>query len=116
MGRILVVEDEFLLAAYIGGLIEDEGFDVIGPTGMLDEAVKLAQDEELDGALLDVNIVGGPIDDVAEILANRGVPFVFVTGYSRDHLPMKFRHWTMIGKPFDDRTLIAQAKRFAAAR
>lgn len=114
MGRILVVEDEFLLAAHIGGLMEDEGFDVIGPTGMLDEAVKIARDEELDAALLDVNIVGGPIDDVAEILADRGVPFVFVTGYSRDHLPKKFREWTMVSKPFDDRALIEQAKRLTA--
>jgi DNA-binding response OmpR family regulator len=114
MGRILVVEDEFLLALYIGGLMEDEGFEVIGPTGMLDEAVKLARDEDLDGALLDVNIVGGPIDDVAEILAGRGVPFIFVTGYSRDHLPMKYREWTMVSKPFDDKALIKEAKQFAS--
>ena len=106
MRRIMVVEDEFLLAAHIAGLLEDAGFEVIGPTGTLDEALKLAKDEELDGALLDVNIVGGPINDVAETLAGRGVPFVFVTGYARDHLPLKFRETTIVAKPFDDRLLV----------
>ena len=113
MPRILVIEDEFLLAAHIGGLLEDDGFDVIGPVGTLAEAVKLANDEELNGALLDVNIVGGRVDDVADILARRGVPFVFVTGYGRDHLPLNFRDAFIVNKPFDDKNLLARVRGFS---
>src|SRR6266702_6234692 len=89
--RILVVEDEFLLAAHIGSILEDDGLEVIGPVGTLSEALKLARDEELDGALLDVNLDGGRVDDVVDILDRRHVPFVFVTGYGRDDLPPSFR-------------------------
>jgi DNA-binding response OmpR family regulator len=112
MTRILVIEDEFLLAAHIGGLLEEDGFDVIGPVGTLAEAVKLAEDEELCGALLDVNIVGGRVDDVADILARRGVPFVFVTGYDRDHLPIHFREAFIVNKPFDDQDLLRRVRGF----
>ncbi len=112
MSNILVIEDEFLLAAHIGGVLEDDGFDVIGPVGTLDEAVKLAEDEELHGALLDVNIVGGRVDDVADILARRGVPFVFVTGYGRDHLPPNFRDAFGVNKPFDDQDLLKRVREF----
>lgn len=115
MGRILVVEDEFFLAAHIGGLLEDNGFEVIGPTGMHDEALVLARGTTLDGALLDVNIVGGPIDAVAESLAARYVPFVFVTAYTRDHLPQRFRETTIIAKPFDDSLLVAHVRLLTSA-
>ena len=114
MSRILVIEDEFLLAAHIGGILEDDGFDVIGPVGTLAEAVKLANDEELHGALLDVNIVGGRVDDVADILASRGVPFVFVTGYGRDHLPPNFRDAFIVNKPFDDKNLLERVRGFTS--
>lgn len=115
MGRILVVEDEFLLASHITVVLESAGHEVIGPVGMLLEAVKLATDEELDGALLDVNIFGGPIDNVADVLNRRSVPFIFVTGYSRDNLPEKFRDATIVDKPFSDWDLISQARRFLPA-
>ena len=115
MSRILVIEDEFLLAAHIGGLLEDDGLDVIGPVGTLAEAVKLANDEELNGALLDVNIVGGRVDDVADILSRRGVPFVFVTGYGRDHLPPNFRDAFVVNKPFDDKDLLKRVRGFSDA-
>lgn len=114
-GAILVVEDEFLLADHIGSLLEAAGFEVIGPTGMHDEALTLAQRATLSAALLDVNIIGGPIDDVAETLAARGVPFNFVTAYSRDHLPPRFRKTTIVSKPFDDRRLVDHVQRLTTS-
>lgn len=107
MRRILVVEDEFLLADHITELLEDKGFEVVGPTGTQDEALMLAKRAHIDGALLDVNIVGGPIDAVAETLAARGVPFVFVTAQERDRLPARFRDRAIIAKPFEDGLLVA---------
>ena len=103
MRRILVVEDEFLLAAHIGSVLEDEGLEVVGPVGTLAEALKLARDEKLDGALLDLNLDGGRVDDVAEILDRRHVPFIFVTGFGRDDLPPGFRESIIVSKPFNDK-------------
>lgn len=109
--RILVVEDEFLLAAHIGSVLEDEGLEVVGPVGTLSEALKLARDESLDAALLDLNLDGGRVDDVAEILDRRHVPFVFVTGFGRDDLPPGFRESIIVSKPFNDKELLKQVHR-----
>ena len=115
MQRILVVEDEFLVAIHIGSLLEDDGLQVVGPVGSLREAVKLASDENLDCALLDINIVGGRIDEVADILARRHVPFMFLTAYGRDHLPKNFSDATLVAKPFIDRNLLEKVHHITAA-
>lgn len=114
MRRILVIEDEFLVAARIDSILTDEGLEVVGPVGALDEALKLANAEDLDGALLDVNIYGGRVDDVAAILESRGVPFIFVTSCERDDLPRDFRDVTNVAKPFRDRDLLREVRRLAA--
>ena len=106
MKRFLVVEDEFFIAGHIAWLLEDDGAEVVGPVGSLDEATALARNEQLDGALLDLNIHGGPIDQVATILASRGVPFVFVTAYGPDRLPRDFRQSQIVSKPFADEVLL----------
>jgi DNA-binding response OmpR family regulator len=111
MQRFLVIEDEFFVAAHIDDLLRAEGLDVIGPVGTLNEAKLLARDETLDGALLDVNIVGGRVDDVADILTHRDVPFLFVTSCERRELPMKHREATMVHKPFKDADLMRAVRR-----
>jgi DNA-binding response OmpR family regulator len=111
MQRILVVEDESLIALHIAELLEDHGFKVIGPVATLSDAIVLASRERLDGALLDVNIIGGPIDDVANILDRRGVPFIFVTANGRDDLPGRFIDSTLVRKPFVPRDLIREIRR-----
>jgi CheY-like chemotaxis protein len=115
MQRILVVEDEFLVAIHIGSILEDDGLQVVGPVGSLMEAIKLASNENLDGALLDINIVGGRVDDVADILARRQVPFMFLTAYGRDHLPKNFSDATLVAKPFSDLNLLEQVHNITAA-
>jgi len=112
MQRILEIEDEFFVAAHIEHVLEGEGVEVIGPVGSLHEAMKLARTEDVDGALLDVNIDGGRIDDVAEILAQKQVPFIFVTAYGRDNLPAAHRDVTIVEKPFTDADLIREVRRF----
>jgi len=106
MQRFLVIEDEFFVAAHIDDLLRAEGLDVIGPVGTLDEAKLLARDETLDGALLDVNIVGGRVDDVADILTHRDVPFLFVTSCEYGDLPQNHREATVVQKPFKDGDLM----------
>jgi DNA-binding response OmpR family regulator len=111
MRRILVVEDEFLLAFHIQALLEEENVETVGPVGTLDDARKLADDETLDGALLDVNIVGGRVDDVVEILRRRDVPFLFVTANDADHLPPNCSAVVVVGKPFRDDDLLREVGR-----
>jgi DNA-binding response OmpR family regulator len=110
MPRILVVEDESMIALYIAEILEDHGFKVVGPVATLSGAIALARRERLDGALLDVNILGGRVDNVAEILNRRGVPFIFVTSNGRDDLPERFTNTTLVGKPFNPSNLIREIK------
>ncbi len=111
MRRILVVEDEFFLALHIQTLLEDEEVEIVGPVGTLDEARKLAEGETLDGALLDVNIDGGRVDDVVEILRHRDLPFLFVTANDADHLPPNCSEVVVVGKPFRDDDLLREVGR-----
>ncbi len=113
MQRFLVVEDEFLVAAHIECLLIDEGLEVIGPVGTLDEAKKLARDQAIDGALLDVNLGGARIDDVADILTRRKVPFLFVTAYGRDNLPESHQKTSVVDKPFNDEVLLREVRQLA---
>lgn len=78
--RVLVVEDEALVAMDMQMTVEEAGCIVVGPVGTVEEAMKLA-DEPLDCAILDVNLGGRSIQPVARILADRGVPHIYITGY-----------------------------------
>ncbi len=106
--RILVVEDSLLVAEMISDILELAGVTVVGPVGGIDKAMALARTAAVDGALLDVNL-GGPLSvPVAEILRDRGVPFVFLTGYSDPLvLPREFRDVPMLVKPFREGELSA---------
>ena len=114
MRRILVVEDEFFLALRIHTLLEDADVEIVGPVGTLEEARKLANDETLDGALLDVNIHGGRVDDVVEILRRHDVPFIFVTANDADHLPPNCSRVRVVAKPFRDDDLLREVIRLTS--
>jgi CheY-like chemotaxis protein len=112
MSRILVIEDEFFVAAHLDNVLSDSGHEVVGPVGTLDEATFLARVETLDGALLDVNLDGGRVDEVADILADRQVPFVFVTAYGVENLPPRHQNVGVVHKPFIDADLMREVRRF----
>ncbi|WP_296600652.1 response regulator [Phenylobacterium sp.] len=97
--RILVVDDEPLVAMLIEDLLRDEGVEVVGPASSLAQALELAGDPGLDGALLDVNLAGEFVYPVAEILRARDVPFAFVTGYGRAGLDPDFADAPVMPKP-----------------
>lgn len=80
--RILVVEDEGLIAMMVEDMLADLGAVVVGPAATIEEGLALAKSEALDAALLDVNVREQRIDPVAEALRARSVPLVFATGYS----------------------------------
>jgi CheY-like chemotaxis protein len=80
--RILIVEDEIVLAMIIEEMVIELGYQPVGPASTVEAALALSG-EDLDGAILDMNLgASGPSTPVAEKLRSRGVPFVFATGYS----------------------------------
>lgn len=106
--RVLIVEDNFLLAEVTKDLLEQNGCTVVGPTGWLDSALKLARVEQLDGAILDINLHGERSFSVAEVLSERGIPFMFVTGYDDAAIvPAALRLTRRLSKPVSDQQLLA---------
>jgi CheY-like chemotaxis protein len=105
--RVLVVEDNLLLAEVTRLLLEDSGCAVVGPAGRLQRGLKLAQDGPIDGAILDINLHGEMSFPIAEVLSARSVPFIFVTGYEdRSIVPLAFRSAPRLDKPVTDEQLL----------
>jgi len=103
--RVLVVEDEMMVSMLIEDMLADMGCEVVGPASRLDEAMELVGSTELDCAVLDVNLGGQPIFPVAELLAARGVPFVFATGYGDAGLRDIDKGAPVLQKPFRESDL-----------
>jgi len=98
--RILIVEDEPLLSMDMEASLTEAGCEVCGPAGTVDKAKRLIAGTECDAALLDANLAGHSVDELAAALTQRNIPFAFVTGYGREALPQGFREAIMLGKPF----------------
>ena len=97
--RILVVEDEFLLALEVEAALASFGCFVAGPFAKLGKALVAARATRLDGAVLDINLNGEMVYPLAEFLDMAGVPFVFLTGYVPTDLPERFRRFRRLQKP-----------------
>lgn len=101
--RILVIEDESLVAMLLETILDDMGCTVVGPESNVDDGLIAATTEaSLDAALLDVNVAGREVFPIAEALRTRGVPFVFSTGYGEAGLPEHWRGNPTIQKPFTE--------------
>ncbi|HET6469264.1 MAG TPA: hypothetical protein VFG43_12895 [Geminicoccaceae bacterium] len=110
--RILVVEDEMLIALDLDLVLRRAGYEVVGPAGRVGEALRLlAREPGLDGALLDVQVDEETVFPVADALVARGVPFLFLSGYGTDILPPAHRARPCLIKPYSTRTLIAALAR-----
>ena len=98
--RILVVEDDFLIATLITEAFTTHGAEIVGPAGTVTDALALvASEERIDGAVLDVNLRGEPVYPVADALVSKGVPIVFTTGYDRSRLAPRFADTPCLQKP-----------------
>jgi len=103
--RIIVIEDEPLVAMDLEAQLADAGWTVVGVAGTLEQARKLVASAECDAALLDVNLAGRPVDELAAVLRRRNIPFAFATGYGRSALPAGFREGPVLSKPFSSEQL-----------
>jgi PAS domain S-box-containing protein len=105
--RVIVIEDEPLVAMDLEASLTAAGCEVVGTAGTLPDAKALCADAECDAALVDVNLSGQAVDELATALTKRNIPFAFVTGYGREALPRGFRDAVVLTKPFDPTGLVA---------
>jgi CheY-like chemotaxis protein len=100
--KVLVVEDEYLIARDLSETLEQAGIRVVGPVATLDAAMALLdRHDDIAGAVLDVKLRGGAVYPVAEALRLRGVPFVLATGYDLETIAPAFRNAIHCEKPVD---------------
>src|SRR3954447_17495022 len=106
--RLLLVEDEYLIAADLTALLESLGVEVIGPAASVEEALALVHNssDRIDGAVLDINLRNERVYPVADVLTARGVPFVFTTGYDAIAMPIAYACAPRCEKPVDKTQLV----------
>ena len=112
---VLIVEDEWLIAALLSDEVGAAGYKIVGPVGSAADAMSLIATEPIDAALLDISIGTANSFPVADALAGRGVPFVFLTGYIRTDLPDAYQDVSILKKPFEP-SLLREALETLLAR
>lgn len=109
--RILVIEDEALVAMLVEDALSDAGFAVIGPARTVAEALELLAQHSPTAAVLDLNLGGENSLSVADALAARRIPFLVATGYGSAGLPPAHRHVPVLPKPYDPADLTTMLDR-----
>jgi len=99
--RILVVDDEPLIASFIADWLVELEYAIAGPVYSAPEALQLAEQMPIDAAFLDVTLGSGDSFALAETLLAKGVAVAFITGRDAQSLPEKLRGTPILGKPFD---------------
>lgn len=108
--KILIVEDDFVIGLDMQTLLEAAGIETIGPVGTPQDALHRIAHDQPKAAFVDGNLNGQMAVAVAHGLRERSIPFAFVTGYSREHLPPGFNDVPIVRKPFDSIALIETAR------
>lgn len=99
--KVLIVEDEFLVAVQVEDALLSFGCEPIGPITTLDAAFQVSVSTKFDIAVLDINLGGKLVYPLADELNTRGIPFLLVSGYSSQHIPEQYRSMPRVQKPFD---------------
>lgn len=108
--RILVVEDEAIVAMLLEDMLADLGCQTVGPAMTLNEANGLIAESEIDAAILDVNVGGERVYPLAVTLTARNVPLVFATGYGEGGLEESWRGRTTVQKPYTEADIVRALK------
>ena len=100
-GSVMLVEDEAIVALAVHDSLTDLGFSVLGPFSRVSDACRALQDNQVDAAILDVNLDGEMVYSLAEMLTARKIPFVFATGYGAESIESRFEHIPVLQKPIE---------------
>jgi CheY-like chemotaxis protein len=114
--RILIAEDEALVAMMIEDIVADLGCVVVGPAASVARALELIGGERIDGALVDLNLGGEHARPIVDALQARGMPLVFISGYGRAMLTGDLARYPIVSKPFDEGDVRQALAHIAAAR
>ena len=98
--RVLLIEDEMLVAGMLEGMLASLGYAVAGATADIAEAMEILEAESIDAVVLDINLNGEMSYPIADELAARGIPFIFSTGYEQHSLPAEHEGRPLLRKPF----------------
>ncbi|ALD99942.1 MULTISPECIES: response regulator [Pseudomonas] len=98
--KVLLVEDETMLATLMEMMLDDLGFATAYHASTLNEGIEYARNGEYDLAILDINIIGGDSFPIAAAIADRGIPFMFCSGYGRLGIPDAWLDRRCVAKPF----------------
>ena len=101
--RFLIAEDNYLMAQEVGDFVRRCGYDVAGAVPTVETGLALLAEAPIQGAIIDIDLAGEPSYPICEVLASRGLPFVFLSAYSSPHalIPEEFRHTPQLGKPIE---------------
>ena len=115
--RILIVEDNFLLAETVAEVLESAGARIVGPfVSMVEALERLTELTAIDGAVLDIGLEGQDSYPLAEALQTTGIPFLFLTGVERRDLPPQFARTPHMLKPFSNEKLIQRLVEIGVSR
>ncbi len=112
--RVLIAEDEWLIATVIERTLLDAGIEVAGIAGSITSALQLLDSREFDAAVLDVNLGGASATPIAAALSKRGVPYLVISGYADRQRSGLLAAAPFIGKPFAPHTLVAALQQLKA--
>lgn len=112
--RVLIVEDEGMVAMLLEDMLTDFGHDVVAIAGQMDRAAQLIAEIEADLVILDVNLNGEQTYSLAETLASQGVPFIFATGYGSAGLIEQWKSAPVLQKPYQAQDLERAIRRVFA--
>ena len=104
--RLLVVEDDYMIAMDVVEALEACGATIIGPVATVEDALDLIATEKIDGASLDINLGGTRVYPVADALAAQNVPFIFASGYDPKVIPLAYADIPLCDKPVSSTSLI----------
>jgi CheY-like chemotaxis protein len=116
--RVLIVEDEWLVAEDYSSTLRAAGYAIVGPAPSVEGALALIADTntEVRAALLDINLNGETSYPIATRLAERNVPFAFMTGYTTGDLPPSFSGRMVVSKPISEAALLATVGKLLAVQ
>ncbi|SFC26094.1 response regulator [Tropicimonas isoalkanivorans] len=113
--KVLILEDEVIVAMDIAAELSDAGWTVIGPAGTVEKAESISTAEKPDAAVLDINVNGVKSFDLATRLREQGVGVIFLTGYSANSIPADLGDCPIISKPVNFRSVIAALEAIVSA-